>query len=190
MPTLLHPGAPGGRLWFMTDVGVAPDISTVVAELQAQIAQLLQTQATQQGGTSPHAGILAGLPPHTVLGPCDADGRVLPGAWNTSTGLWEDPATAAANKAKADAEQAAAIQAARDQVQAANRAKAIEIAQRELAEEADLAAQVAAVKAELQAAQAGGAPAAAAAPTGPPVAPVPPEANIGLQTPDAPPASS
>jgi hypothetical protein len=119
-------------------------------ELKARLAALEQTSNTRQGGTYPHSGILAGHPVHTILGPVDEAGHVLEGAWNTETGLWENPEEAEKNKKKAADDKAAAEQAARDQVQAANKAKAMEIARQQLADEADLAKQVEAEKATLR----------------------------------------
>ena len=133
----------------MSDTITAPDVNSQIAELQKQIAGLLQTQGANQGGTYPHAAILAGQPAHTVLGPCDANGKVLPGAWNTVTGLWEDPDTAARNSAAAAAAQADQVAAAKAQAQAELVAKALAIAKKELADEADLAALVAEQKAAI-----------------------------------------
>lgn len=132
----------------MTDTA---DLSTVVAELQAQVAKLTQTAEANTGGSYPHTGILAGQPPHTVLGPVDENGKVLPGAWNTETGHWEDADSAAAYQAKKQADAEAAIAEAKAQVQEANRQKAIAEAQRQLAEEADYSKQVEAEKERLRA---------------------------------------
>lgn len=129
--------------------------STELDEVRARLARLEQTQAAGQGGTFPHTGILAGIAPHTVLGPVGDDGRVLPGAWNVETGLWENPEEAAANAAKKAEDQAAAVEAARQQLAAANEARAIEVARQQLAEEGAFAAEVERQKAIL----AGGAPA-------------------------------
>jgi hypothetical protein len=138
----------------VTDTVLSPsDLAGQVATLQKQLAGVLQTQQTGQGGTYPHAAILSGAAAHTVLGPCDENGKVLPGAWNTVTGLWEDPATAEANAKAAAQAQDDQVAAAKTEAQAALVAKARQIAEQELAEEADLGDLVAAQKEELRAAQ-------------------------------------
>ncbi len=132
----------------MTDTTAAPTVES----LQAQINQLLAQQAAQAkspGVVSPHLGILGGVNPASVLGPMGEDGRVLPGQWDTVTGHWlaPDAATAAAEQRATD--EASRVQAAKDQVAAENRDKALAIARQELAAEQDLASQVAAANAQL-----------------------------------------
>jgi hypothetical protein len=156
----------------MTDTQTDP--AAQLAALQAQVDKLLAAQAAQAATAAeaiPHHGILNGVDPRTVLGPMGADGRVLPGQWDTVTGHWVDPETAAAQESQRATDEASRVQAAKDQVAAENREKALAIARQELAAEQDLADQVAAAKAELVAQATGTqAPDAAPSPFGTPPA--------------------
>lgn len=128
------------------------DTAAQLAALQAQVAQLLQTQGTNQGGTYPHASVLAGHPAHTITPPMDELGQFLKGAYNRVTGLWEDPDTAAKNQAAADQAKADAVAQQKEAAKADLIAKARAIAEQELADEADLKDLVAQQKQEISSA--------------------------------------
>ena len=65
------------------------DNSATIAELQDAIRQLQNANAAASTGiVSPHQGILNGQPVHTVAPPTNADGSIVPGHWDTTTGLY------------------------------------------------------------------------------------------------------
>lgn len=129
---------------------MTPVASTELDELRARLAELEARQpGPAQGAQYPHTAVLAGAPLHTITPPCDENGFALPGAYNPETGHWEDPETAEKNAAEREAAQAQAVADARSKLEEENKARAYEIARKQLADEQAFSAQVEAAKAEL-----------------------------------------